>query len=171
MHTIEETVDVGVPLRTAYNQWTQFTSFPRFMPSVRGVEQVTPTLTRWHVGLGPLRTEFLAEIVEQRPDSFLTWRSPQRFPRHEGEVSFRATAADRTEVTVRLRIDRGQGPGARRAAALTGRVVRRELGHFRDFVEGLGEEVGGWRGTVHHGHVQPTGREPSGTHVPHWPVG
>jgi uncharacterized membrane protein len=68
MRTIEETVEVAVPVCTAYNQWTQFKSFPRFMASVKRVDQLRPAMTRWVIGWGPLMMsyEFEVEIVEQR---------------------------------------------------------------------------------------------------------
>ncbi|MFH8371288.1 SRPBCC family protein [Streptomyces sp. NPDC018031] len=166
MDTIEETIEIAVPVRTAYNQWTQFKSFPRFMSVVRGVEQVGPTVTRWTVGLGPVRRRFEAEIVEQRPDARLAWRSMGRRPRHRGEVSFRPTAPDRTAVTLRLEFE------PRRAArGLARRVVRSELGHFREFIESIGEEGGAWRGTIREGRVQPAEPEPPRSRVPCWPVG
>ncbi|MFF5725861.1 SRPBCC family protein [[Kitasatospora] papulosa] len=172
MSTVEETIVVAVPVSTAYNQWTQFKSFPRFMTVVKRVEQIRPNLTRWVIGVGPVRHEFDAEIVEQRPDSLVTWRSLGRRLAHRGEVSFRATAPDRTEVSVRIRLRSHGAPGLRTHAA---RPVRRallaELGHFKEFIEGLGHEGGAWRGTIHDGHVRPLETEPARSRVPHWPVG
>ncbi|MER7661619.1 MULTISPECIES: SRPBCC family protein [unclassified Streptomyces] len=172
MTTVEETIDVGVPVRTAYNQWTQFKSFPRFMSTVKSVEQVRPTLTRWVVGLGPVRREFDAEIVEQLPDSHLVWQTLGRGFSHRGEVSFRATAPGRTTVVVRIHT------GPERAARLhtsasgcTRRVLRSELGRFKAFIEGLGQEGGAWRGVIRNGRVEPAEPEPPRSRVPHWPVG
>ncbi|WP_164416766.1 SRPBCC family protein [Streptomyces salinarius] len=170
MTTIEETVRVAVPVRTVYDQWTQFKTFPRFMTSVVKVEQVRPSLTRWTLGVGPVRHEFAAEIVEQQPDARVAWRSLDG--RHRGEVTFHATAPDRTAVTVHLRIVR---PGAAvllcDTFGLVRRVLRTELAHFREFVEGLGEGNEGWRGTIRNGHVRPVESEPPRSHVPRWPVG
>lgn len=173
MNTIDETIEVAVPVRTAYNQWTQFKSFPRFMYAVKRVEQVRPTITHWVIGFGPVRREFEAEIVEQRPDSFLAWRSLDRRPSHWGEVSFRSMAPDRSAVTMRMEL-RPRGVAAFLTAAssgLTRRVVRNELGHFKEFIEGLGEESGAWRGAIHNGHVQPAEAEPPRSRVARWPVG
>ncbi len=69
MNTIEETIEVAVPVRTAYNQWTQFKSFPRFMSAVKGVEQIRPAVTEWVIAFGPVRHTFQAEIVRRRPDT------------------------------------------------------------------------------------------------------
>ncbi|SES04812.1 SRPBCC family protein [Streptomyces qinglanensis] len=172
MSAIEETVEVRVPVHTAYNQWTQFADFPRFMSSVREVEQVKPNLTRWVVGAGPLRGRFQAEIVEQRPDAYLAWRSTGRRHAHSGEVCFRPAETDRSTVTVRMRM---HSPGAaHRLAAASGLLrgtVRRELGRFKEFIEAVGEESGAWRGSIGDGRVQPEEPEPPRSRVPHWPVG
>ncbi|MEV0011155.1 SRPBCC family protein [Streptomyces sp. NPDC047973] len=169
MSTVEETIEVAVPVSTAYNQWTQFKSFPRFMTAVKSVEQIRPNLTCWVVGFGPLRHEFEAEIVEQRPDELVAWRSLGRRLAHRGEVSFRATASGGTAVSLRMD-DGATGPRARLQEP-TGRVVRAELGHFKEFIEGMGREGGAWRGTIRNGHVRPVEREPARSRVPHWPVG
>lgn len=75
MKTIENTVAVSVPLRTAYDQWTQFETFPRFMSGVKRVRQQTCSVSVWVVGAGPLRQEFTVEILEQAPDSHVVWRT------------------------------------------------------------------------------------------------
>ncbi|MEU7315538.1 SRPBCC family protein [Streptomyces sp. NPDC007083] len=172
MSAIEETVEVRVPVHTAYNQWTQFADFPRFMSSVREVEQIKPNLTHWVVGVGPLRGRFQAEVVEQRPDRYLAWRSTGRRHAHSGEVCFRSTEADHSAVTVRMRM---HPPGfAFRLAAASGLLrvaVRRELRCFKEFIEAVGEESGGWRGTIGGGRVTPGEPEPPRSRVPHWPVG
>ncbi|MFE3450307.1 SRPBCC family protein [Nonomuraea sp. NPDC059194] len=165
-------VEIAVPVRTAYNQWTQFKSFPRFMTVVKRVEQVRPALTRWVIGVGPMRREFVAEIVEQQPDSHVAWRSLDRSPCHRGEVSFRPTASGGTTVTVRIQLKpRGGAVLLMNTAGVTRRVVRRELGHFKEFIEGLGEEGGAWRGAIRDGRVLPVEPEPPRCRVPTWPVG
>ncbi|MBV1941136.1 SRPBCC family protein [Streptomyces sp. BV286] len=173
MHTVEETIEVAVPVRTAYNQWTQLKSFPRFMSVVRKVEQVRPALTTWTLAVGPLHREFQAEIVEQEPDSHMAWRSLGRSLPHRGEVSFRPTPADSTAVTVRIRIEARGATGSLsgRAPKLVGRVVQAELRHFKAYVEGLGEESGAWRGTIRDGRVRPEEPKPHRSRVARWPVG
>ncbi|GAB1332603.1 SRPBCC family protein [Streptomyces sennicomposti] len=172
MHTVEETIDIAVPVRTAYDQWTQFKSFPRFMTVVKRVEQVRPTVTAWVIGVGPVRGEFEAEIVDQEPDSHVTWRSLERHPGHRGEVRFRPTAAGGTAVTVRIEAEpRGVAGRLTGVPGLAGRVLRSELGHFKEFIEGRGEAGGAWRGSIRHGHVHPAEPEPPRSRVPCWPVG
>ncbi|MFJ2259108.1 SRPBCC family protein [Streptomyces sp. NPDC087844] len=176
MFSVEETIEVAVPVSAAYNQWTQFKSFPRFMTVVKKVEQVRPALLSWTLAVGPLRREFQAEIVEQEPDSHLTWRSLERHFVHRGEVSFRPTATggttDGTSVTVRIEVD---SPGATALFGglpeVVGRTVQRELRHFKAYIEGLGAESGAWRGTIRGGRVRPEEPEPHRSRVPHWPVG
>ncbi|WP_030186626.1 SRPBCC family protein [Streptomyces sp. NRRL S-813] len=172
MTTITETIEIAVPVRTAYDQWTQFKSFPRFMTLVKRVEQVKPNVTTWVIGVGPVRREFHAEIVEQEPDSHLAWRSLERSPSHRGEVSFRPVGEGSTSVSVRLEVEpRGVAGAFTVAPGLTRRVVRAELGHFREYIEGLGEAGGAWRGIIRNGHVRPVEPEPPRSRVPCWPVG
>ena len=172
MYTVEETIEVAVPVRTAYNQWTQFKSFPRFMAVVKKVEQVRPALLTWTLAVGPLRREFQTEIVEQEPDSHLTWQSLERHTVHRGEVWFRPTAADGTAVTVRIEVE---SRGATRVFGgiprLVGRVVQGELTHFKAYIEGLGVESGAWRGTISDGRVRPNEAKPHRSRVAQWPVG
>ncbi|MEU6389437.1 SRPBCC family protein [Streptomyces sp. NPDC046939] len=172
---VEETVEVAVPVRTAYNQWTQFKTFPRFSAVVREVEQVRPTVTAWTVGYGPLRHRFPVEIVEQDPDAYLAWRGLGQHPTHEGEAEFRPVGPDGTTITVRVLL---RPPGAAkvltRSPRLTGpvvRLVRAELVRFKHFIEGLGQEGGAWRGTIRNGRVQHDTPEPPRSRVAQWPVG
>ncbi|WP_093710434.1 SRPBCC family protein [Streptomyces sp. 2131.1] len=172
---VEEAVEVAVPVRTAYNQWTQFKTFPRFSAVVRDVEQVRPTVTAWTIGYGLLRHRFLVEIAEQDPDAYLAWRGLEQHPTHEGEVEFRPMGPGGTAITVRMLL---RPPGAAkvlsRFTAVTGlaaRLVRAELVGFKHFIEGLGQEGGAWRGTIRNGRVQHDTPEPPRSRVAQWPVG
>lgn len=172
MTTVEETVEVAVPVRTAYDQWTQFKGFPRFMSVVHGVEHVRPNITHWVLGYGPVRHRFTAEIVEQHPDSVVAWRSLERRFVHRGEVSFRPGVSGGTVVTVRMEMEQGKVADlVERRTGVTRRVLRFELGHFKEFIEGLGEAGGAWRGVIHNGRVQQVEPDPPRTRVAHWPVG
>ncbi|MER7479088.1 SRPBCC family protein [Streptomyces sp. NPDC126510] len=172
---VEETVEVAVPVRTAYNQWTQFKTFPRFSTVVHGVEQVRPTVTAWTIGYGPLRHRFAVEIVEQDPDAYLAWRGLGQSPSHQGEIEFRSTDSGGTAITVRLLLEpRGVArilARSSRAARLTARLVQGELVNFKQFIEGLGQEGGAWRGTIRNGRVQHDHPEPPRSRVAQWPVG
>ncbi|MEV6616675.1 SRPBCC family protein [Streptomyces sp. NPDC051051] len=169
MHSVEETIGIAVPVGTAYNQWTQYTGFPRFMRVVKRVDQLRPALTTWTIAAGPVRREFQAEIVEQEPDSHVVWRSLGRRPAHRGEVTFRPGAAGGTEMTVRIDIEPRGVTGV--LAGLADRVVRDELRHFKEYIEGLGEETGAWRGVIRDGRVRPQESKPHRSRVAHWPTG
>ncbi|WP_020138321.1 SRPBCC family protein [Streptomyces sp. 351MFTsu5.1] len=172
---VEETVEVAVPVRTAYNQWTQFKTFPRFSTVVHDVEQVRPTVTAWTLGYGPLRRRFPVEIVEQDPDTCLIWRGLDQHPSHQGEVRFRPTGSGGTAVTVRMLLEpRGVAKlllGSSKGAQVVARSVRRELLSFKDYIEGVGQEGGAWRGTIRNGRVQHDHPEPPRSRVARWPVG
>jgi len=172
---VEETVEVAVPVRTVYNQWTQFKTFPRFSTVVHGVEQVRPTVTAWTIGYGPLRHRFAVEIVEQDPDAYLAWRGLEQTPSHQGEVEFRPTESGGTAITVRMRLQ-PQGAArvlthSSRAIRLIARMLHGELVNFKQFIEGLGQEGGAWRGTIRNGRVQHDRPEPPRSRVAQWPVG
>lgn len=155
---LETRVEVGVPVRVAYDRWTRFEGFPRFMPLVRRVEQVSPNVTRWWIGRGPLRHEFHAEVLEQHPDSRVSWRSlDRRFP-HRGEASFRALGERRCELT--LRLESGGGLAARVQQAVVRRLVESHLAAFAAFVEGVGDGGDTWRGTIHRGRVENVEKTP-----------
>ncbi|MFA3875600.1 SRPBCC family protein [Streptomyces sp. MMCC 100] len=172
MNTVEETIEIAVPVRTAYDQWTQFACFPRFTTAVKRVEQLKPTVTLWVVGLGPLCREFAVEIVDQVPDSHLAWRSLGQRHGHRGEVTFRSTEAGGTALTVRMSAEpRGLTGALCAIPGATGRVLRRELANFKTYIEGQGEAGGAWRGTIRGGQVRPTEAEPPRSRVPIWPVG
>src|SRR6185503_3421271 len=88
MSTVTETVDVHVPVRTAYNQWTQFESFPQFMNGVEAVTQLDDRRTHWVTKIGGVRREFDAEITEQHPDERIAWKSTGGDTKHAGVVTF-----------------------------------------------------------------------------------
>ncbi|MEV7342840.1 SRPBCC family protein [Streptomyces sp. NPDC093544] len=170
MSTIEASVDVQVPVRTAYNQWTQFESFPRFMDGVRRVDREKSTLTHWVTRCGGVTREFDAEIVEQRPDERLVWRSLDR-PRHSGTVTFAPLDDDLARVT--LRIDfapRGLLERAGDVAGVVHRRVHSDLKNFKEFIEVHGSETGQWRGAISDSRVRPDSGQDR-PRVPDWPSG
>lgn len=172
MKTIDNTVAVSVPLRTAYDQWTQFETFPRFMSGVKRVRQQTCSVSVWVVGAGPLRQEFTVEILEQAPDSHVVWRTLGRGDLPRGEVRFRALAEDSTEVGLLVELGGRNLAGALGAVpGVAERVLGRDLIRFKYFAEGLGEATAGWRGTIRGGHVQPGMPEEAKSPTPTWPMG
>ncbi|MFD8964884.1 SRPBCC family protein [Streptomyces sp. NPDC059568] len=170
MPIIEKSIDVDVPVRTAYNQWTQFESFPRFLEGVESIDQPQRTLTHWIARVGAVTREFDAEIVEQRPDECVSWLMLTE-PRHEGSVMFESLDSGRTRVSVR--VDLGPSGVVGRTGSALNLVqhrVHRGMESFKEFIEGNGRETGSWRGEIHGGRVRP---DPAlgGPCVPTWPTG
>jgi uncharacterized membrane protein len=146
--TIEKSVDVSTPVRTAYNQWTQFESFPRFMEGVDRITQETPTRTHWKTSIGGVTREFDAEITEQHPDERVAWRSVDG-PTHAGVVTFHRI--DDGTTRVHLQMEFAPDSVAEKAGAALGVVGHRiqgDLDRFKEFIEGRGGETGAWRGEV-----------------------
>jgi len=149
--TIEEQVEVGVPVSTAYNQWTQFEDFPLFMEGVDHVEQLDDTTVHWVASIGGRRAEWDAKIVEQQPDTRIAWTSTDG-RETQGTVWFEKVGDDRTLVRVAMTY-KPQGPVelAGSAAGLDRRRIRGDLERFRDLIESRGAEDGAWRGEVESG--------------------
>ncbi|MGY4645548.1 SRPBCC family protein [Cellulomonas sp. URHB0016] len=148
MATIEQTVEVRAPIRTVYDQWTQFEEFPRFMGGVDEVTQLDDRLTHWRTSVGGVTREFDAEIVDQHPDQRVAWRSVDGTT-HAGAVTFEKLDEGRTRVAAR--IDWEPESAVEKVGAAVGlddRQVRVDLERFRKFVEDRGVETGAWRGTV-----------------------
>ena len=144
-----ETIDVDVPVRTAYNQWTQFESFPQFLDEVESITQTTDTLTHWVVKVGGLRREFDAEITEQHPDERVAWTSTGGDTEHAGVVTFHKLSDTTSRVAVQL--DWAPEGLAERVGALVGaggHAVKKDLKNFKEFIETQGGETGAWRGDV-----------------------
>jgi uncharacterized membrane protein len=148
MPTVEQHIDVKVPVQTAYNQWTQFESFPRFMDGVEEVKQTDDTHLHWRVKAAGARREFDAVITEQYPDERVAWRSTGG-PTHAGVVTFHRLSDDTTRVTTQ--IEWTPEGLAEKAGAFFGadeRRVKGDLRRFKSFIEERGQETGGWRGDV-----------------------
>ncbi|MFD1049496.1 SRPBCC family protein, partial [Kibdelosporangium lantanae] len=147
MSTITESVDVNVDVRTAYNQWTQFEDFPRFMAGVDEIRQTDTTHTHWTVSVAGVKREFDATITEQNPDERVAWRSDDG-PTHAGVVTFHRLSDATTRVTAQMDID-PEGfieNVADKLGVLSGRV-RGDMRRFKEFIETRdGQETGAWRG-------------------------
>ncbi|MFC7385746.1 SRPBCC family protein [Sphaerisporangium rhizosphaerae] len=148
MSTIEHSVDVAVPVRTAYNQWTQFESFPEFMEGVESVKQIDDTRLAWSVQVAGVHREFEAEITEQRPDEVVAWRSMDE-PRQGGVVTFQPLDAESTRVMLRMDFEpEGVVETVGDKLQLVRMRVHGDLERFKQFIESRGRETGGWRGEV-----------------------
>ncbi|WP_405373557.1 MULTISPECIES: SRPBCC family protein [unclassified Microbacterium] len=147
MASIIETIDVDVPVRTAYNQWTQFESFPHFLSYVESIQQIDDTTTRWKVKIGGAEREFTADITEQHPDERVAWNSHEQD--HAGVVTFHRLSDTETRVTVQL--DWKPEGFVENVGAVFGiddHAVKKDLKKFKEFIESRGAETGAWRGDV-----------------------
>jgi uncharacterized membrane protein len=145
---IEESIDVDVPVRTAYNQWTQFESFPKFMGGVEKVTQVSDTMTHWVISVDGLEREFDAEITEQIPDERIAWKSVEG-PTHAGVVTFHRLDDNKTRVMLQLETDpEGIVENVADRLGFLKRQAKADLARFKEFIEDRGGETGAWRGEV-----------------------
>ncbi|WP_157247303.1 SRPBCC family protein [Nonomuraea typhae] len=148
MSSIEYALDVRVPIRVAYNQWTQFETFPEFMEGVESVKQLSDTRNAWQAEIAGVRREFETEITEQRPDEKVAWRTVGP-PHHGGIVTFRHIDATTTRVTLQMEYDpEGFVETAGDWLQLVRMRVQGDLRRFKDFIETRGGETGAWRGEV-----------------------
>ena len=157
MSTIEHSVDVRVPVRVAYNQWTQFEGFPEFMEGVESVKQIGDTRTAWIAEIAGVRREFEAEITEQHPDERVAWRSLDK-PHHAGVVTFHRLDDTTTKVTLQMEYDpEGFVETAGDWLQIVRMSVRNDLERFKTFIESRGGETGAWRGEVPGPHQRGSG--------------
>ena len=154
METIKETIEVNVPVSTAYNQWTQFADFPKFMDGVKSVEQLDDTHLRWVAEVGGQSRDWQAEIVEQVPEQRIAWRVTDG-DGPNGLVSFEPLGEDTTLVTVEMSYEpEGMKEQLGAKVGLDSRQVKEDLNRFKELVETMGSETGAWRGEVHSGERQ-----------------
>src|ERR687897_547759 len=145
MGEVKESIDVDVPVSTAYNQWTQFEDFPRFMEGVESVRQLDDTRLHWTASIAGKRAEWDAKILEQEPDRQISWVSEDG-KATRGTVVFEEIAPSRTRIELSMSY---RAEGVREsigsAAGLDSRRVRGDLHRFKELIEGRGTETGAWR--------------------------
>lgn len=155
MQQVRKSIDVDVPIRTAYNQWTQFEEFPRFMRGVLSVRQMDDTHLRWNTRWwGGVDANWDAEIEEQTPDSRIAWKSVTGTP-NAGEVTFEPLGDSRTRVNLVISYSPQGFVGM--LGDLSGAIDRQvdlSLRGFKEFIELRGAPTGAWRGEVHDDSVQ-----------------
>jgi uncharacterized membrane protein len=148
MSLIEQSVEVDVPISTAYNQWTQFEEFPRFMEGVKEVRQLDPTHLHWVAELGGQKHEWDAEITEQRPDERVAWKNVGG-KQNAGVVTFHRLDDERTRMMVQLDfMPEGLIEKLGDAVGAPDRRVAGDLRRFKEIIESRGTETGAWRGEV-----------------------
>jgi uncharacterized membrane protein len=150
MSTIEKTIEVDVPVRTVYDQWTQFESFPKFMEGVESIQQLDDKRLHWKAEIAGVQREWDAEIVDQTPDQRVTWRSTDGTT-NSGTVSF-APAEAGTRVTLHLEFEpEGIVEKAGDVLHVVDRRADGDLKRFKEFIESRGVETGEWRGQINPG--------------------
>ncbi len=149
MSPVRETIEVNVPVRTAYDQWTQFESFPQFMDGVERIEQRTDTLTHWVTKVAGVEREFDAEITEQIPDHKVAWVTVGGQAEQSGVVTFQPIDASHTQVTLMMDVDpEGMAENIGDKFGFIDRQVKGDLKRFKHFIEERGTATGEWRGRV-----------------------
>jgi uncharacterized membrane protein len=154
MASIEQSLVVNVPVRTAYNQWTQFEEFPQFMEGVESVRQLDDKRLHWRANIGGKIKEWVAEITEQRPDERIAWTS-RGGAYNAGVVTFHRLDDNRTKAM--LQIDYGPEGLVENVGDAVGIVsarVKGDLQRFKEFIESRHSETGAWRGEIERGQVK-----------------
>lgn len=148
MSRVEKTIDVNVPIRVAYDQWTQFEDFPRFMDGVKSVEQLDDTHLHWKAEIAGRQKDWDAEILTQRPDQMVAWRSTSGAP-NAGSVRFQRVSDDVTRVTLDMDVE-PEGPleDIGTSIGVLDSTVEGDLERFKAYIESRGVPTGAWRGTV-----------------------
>lgn len=153
METVTKSIDVNVPVSVAYDQWTQFESFPRFMDGVKEVRQLSPTRLHWVVSVGGDTEEWDATITEEIPDKRIAWAATQGHD-NSGVVTFHRLADDKSRVTVQLGYDtKSFSQKIGDALGFVSRQLEQDLKNFKQFIEQRGAPTGAWRGTIEHGQI------------------
>src|SRR5437868_310602 len=140
MAKIEKSIDVNVPVRTAYNQWTQFKEFPRFMEGVREVRQLDDAHLHWRGVRSGKEVEWDSEITDQVPDVRIEWRDTSG-PRNAGSINFQPIDASHTKVQMVMDLEPA-APG--HSDSMIAQRVGQDLARFKSMMEQQGGESGGW---------------------------
>ena len=148
MSVIEKSIEINVPVRAAYNQWTQFEEFPKFMEGVKQVKQIDDKHLHWKADVAGKEKEWRAEITEQIPDERIAWTSREGV-RNAGVVTFHRLSDSKSKVMLQMEYDpQGVVENVGDAVGVVTQRVQGDLERFKQFIESRGQETGAWRGTV-----------------------
>jgi len=148
---VDHTIELDVPVSTAYNQWTQFEEFPRFMEGVTEVHQLADERLHWAADIAGEHKEWYARITRQVPDEVLSWES-EGGATNSGTIVFKPTEDGKTELEVHMDYEaEGFKEQVGGALGVLSRRVEGDLKRFKDFIENRGQETGAWRGEIIHG--------------------
>lgn len=151
MASVDTSIEVNVPVSTAYNQWTQLESFPRFMDNIESVNQIDDTTVEFKGEIGGVERRWKARVVEQTPDERIAWKTIEG-TQNDGTVLFEPVDANRTRI--KLMLDYEPSSFTEKAGDVMGifeSQVKKDLNNFKRFIEEQGGEEGAWRGEVHGG--------------------
>ena len=148
MANIEKSIDVNVPVRSAYNQWTQFEEFPQFMEGVQEVKQIDDTHMHWRATIAGKDEEWDAVVTEQEPDMRVAWTNTTG-AKNAGVVTFHRIDEQKTRVMLQIDYEpEGVVENVGSALGFVSRRVEGDLERFKKFIEARGSETGAWRGEV-----------------------
>jgi len=148
MSVVEKSIEINVPVNTAYNQWTQFEEFPKFMEGVKEVKQTDDTHLRWKADIAGKEKEWDAEITEQIPDERIAWRARDG-AMNAGVVTFHRLSDKKSKVMLQMEYDpEGIVENVGDAVGVVSQRVLGDLERFKRYIENRGHETGAWRGSV-----------------------
>lgn len=148
MKTISKSIEVDQPVRTVYNQWTQFEEFPHFMEGVNKVRQIDDKRLHWETEIGLAEREFDAEVTEQTPDQVIAWRALGE-TKHVGRVTFEPIDPKKTRVNLEMQhAPENFTEKAGDMLGIVGKRVESDLKNFKKMIEERGTETGAWRGDI-----------------------
>jgi uncharacterized membrane protein len=156
MPKIQDSIEVEVPVQQAYNQWTQFEEFPKFMEGIQSVQQLDDTHVHWVADIRGETREWTTEITEQLPDKKVAWKTIDGEVKNDGVVSFEQIAGGQTRVNVDMDVE-GESTAENVAGDLLGVVksqVHGDLERFKQLIENHDEATGAYRGNVHDGETE-----------------
>jgi uncharacterized membrane protein len=156
MPKIEDTIEVQVPVQQAYNQWTQFEDFPKFMDGIQSVQQLDDTHVQWVAEIRGESRQWTTEITEQRPDEKVAWKTIEGEVKNDGVVTFEPMGDAQTRVNVQMDVE-SDSTAENVAGDLLGVVksqVRGDLERFKQLIENRDEETGAWRSEVREGETK-----------------
>jgi uncharacterized membrane protein len=148
MSSIEQSIELNVPVKAAYNQWTQFEEFPRFMEGVEKVIQLDDKRLHWVAEIAGKHQEWDAEITEQSPDERIAWRNIDGAT-NAGVVTFHYLDENKCKIMLQLEFEpEGFVEKAGDALGLVRARTKGDLERFKEFIESRGSETGAWRGEI-----------------------
>ena len=156
MPKVQDSIEVQVPVQQAYNQWTQFEEFPKFMNGIRSVQQLDATHVEWVAQIRGESRRWTTEITEQHPDEKVAWKTIAGEVKNDGVVTFEPVGDNQTRVNVEMEVE-SQSTAENVAGDLLGIVkdqVHGDLERFKQLIETRGEESGAWRGEVKEGEAR-----------------